>query len=134
MAKIWQRDQLKSSRKFTWALKWSASCWYPRCRNALVAERHFEAHPNLRISFVPTQHSGRALWDQKHPVGAFVIEEASTGLRVYFAGDTGYAEHFLDTRARFGSMDVALTSVLLPPRVRALTTWIPPMRCRLIAI
>jgi L-ascorbate metabolism protein UlaG (beta-lactamase superfamily) len=63
------------------------------------------------ITYVPAQHfsartpldRNRALW------GGFVIQTGS--LAVYFAGDTGYAEHFVETRRRFPRLNVALLPI-----------------------
>ena len=65
---------------------------------------------NLRITCVPAKHSNKRLpWDRKSTLaGGYVIE--STNSAVYFAGDTGYGEHFGEIAQRF-SIDVALLPV-----------------------
>ncbi|HEY2137273.1 MAG TPA: MBL fold metallo-hydrolase, partial [Xanthobacteraceae bacterium] len=65
----------------------------------------------LKITFVPAQHfSARTLFDrQKSLWGGYVIE--SPRQRIYFGGDSGYASHFSDIRARLGSPDIALLGI-----------------------
>jgi L-ascorbate metabolism protein UlaG (beta-lactamase superfamily) len=63
------------------------------------------------ITYVPAQHfsartpldRNRALW------GGFVIQTG--GFVVYFAGDTGYNEQFVEIRRRFPRLDVALLPI-----------------------
>lgn len=66
---------------------------------------------NLKINFVPVQHfSGRGLFDRNSTLwGGFVIESA--GKKIYFGGDTGYADHFKQTQERFGPMDIAFLPI-----------------------
>lgn len=61
--------------------------------------------------FVPVQHfSGRGLFDRNTTLwGGFVIQTMSK--KIYFGGDTGYANHFLQTREKLGPMDIALLPV-----------------------
>ena len=65
----------------------------------------------LKVTFVPAQHfSARGLFDQRKSLwGGYVIE--SRGRRVYFSGDTGYATHFADIRARLGSPAIAMLGI-----------------------
>jgi L-ascorbate metabolism protein UlaG (beta-lactamase superfamily) len=65
----------------------------------------------IQFHFVPVQHfSGRTLWDRNSTQwGGFVIE--ADGRKIYFGGDTGYADHFKKTRERFGPMDLALLPI-----------------------
>jgi L-ascorbate metabolism protein UlaG (beta-lactamase superfamily) len=64
-----------------------------------------------KITFTPSQHfSARTLWDRNRSLwGSFMIEH--TGLKIYFAGDTGYSNHFRETRARLGAPDIALLPI-----------------------
>ncbi|TXH70799.1 MAG: MBL fold metallo-hydrolase [Thiothrix sp.] len=65
----------------------------------------------FNVYFVPTQHfSGRGLFDRDTTLwGGFVLEVS--GRKVYFGGDTGYADHFQQTYAQFGAMDIALIPI-----------------------
>ncbi len=64
-----------------------------------------------RYTYVPAQHwSGRALSGRNRTLwGGFVVE--AEGRRVYFAGDTGYWQHFRQIRERCGPLDVALLPI-----------------------
>jgi L-ascorbate metabolism protein UlaG (beta-lactamase superfamily) len=63
------------------------------------------------VTLVPAQHfsargpldRNRALW------GGFIIDVGRT--RIFFAGDTGYAEHFGEIRRRFAPIDLALLPI-----------------------
>jgi L-ascorbate metabolism protein UlaG (beta-lactamase superfamily) len=63
------------------------------------------------VIMTPAQHwstrgpgnRNRSLW------GGFIVR--AHGRQVYFAGDTGYWEHFRDIHARFGRMDLALLPI-----------------------
>lgn len=65
---------------------------------------------NLKITFLPAQHwskrnfsdTNKSLW------GAFAIEGKH---KVYFAGDTGYANHFKDAYKKFGIFDLSLIPI-----------------------
>lgn len=64
--------------------------------------------PQQEIFLTPAQHwSGRGLLDSCQCLwGGFFI--SYKGLKVFFAGDSGYAPHFQEIFHRFGAMDVAL--------------------------
>lgn len=64
-----------------------------------------------RFTFVKAQHfSGRSLFDRNTTLwGGFVIE--ILGKKIYFAGDTGYGEHFKETYHKFGKFDFALIPI-----------------------
>jgi L-ascorbate metabolism protein UlaG (beta-lactamase superfamily) len=66
--------------------------------------------PGLRIHAVPAMHwSRRGLWDTNRALwSGWVVEGAK---RVYFAGDTGYGEHFAEIRARLGPPDLAILPI-----------------------
>lgn len=63
------------------------------------------------VTLAPAQHfSARTPFDRNRALwGSFTIELA--GLRLYFAGDTGYGEHFRLVRARLGRIGVALLPI-----------------------
>jgi L-ascorbate metabolism protein UlaG (beta-lactamase superfamily) len=66
--------------------------------------------PGLRIHAVPAMHwSRRGLFDTNRALWAgWVIEGAR---RVYFAGDTGYGDHFAQVRDRLGPPDLAVLPI-----------------------
>jgi len=65
----------------------------------------------FRVGLTPAQHfsartpldRNRALW------GGFVF--SAGGVRMFFAGDTGYAPHFREVRARWGRVDLAFLPI-----------------------
>ncbi|MHA7835724.1 MAG: MBL fold metallo-hydrolase, partial [Algiphilus sp.] len=63
------------------------------------------------LTAVPVKHwSGRTLGDRNLSLWAgYVIESA--GGPIYFAGDTGYDDHFAEAYARFGPMRAALLPI-----------------------
>jgi L-ascorbate metabolism protein UlaG (beta-lactamase superfamily) len=63
------------------------------------------------VTFTPAQHfSARTLFDRDRTLwGGFHV--AVDGVRVYFAGDSGYAGHFRQIRARLGAPDLALLPI-----------------------
>lgn len=63
------------------------------------------------VTFTPAQHfSARTPFDRNRSLwGGFHIEVDA--LRVYFAGDSGYAGHFRDVHARFGAPHLALLPI-----------------------
>lgn len=65
----------------------------------------------VTFHFSEVRHrSGRGLTDQMKTLwGGFVIE--APGASIYFAGDTGYGQHFSDSRAEFGDFDLALLPI-----------------------
>lgn len=65
----------------------------------------------LRIDAVPAQHfSGRGLFDRNQRLWAGYMLEAD-GLRVFFAGDTGYSPDFAAIGERFAPVDLALIPI-----------------------
>lgn len=62
-------------------------------------------------TFTPAQHfSARTPFDRNRTLwGGFYLEVER--LRLYFAGDTGYAGHFRDIRARLGAPHLALLPI-----------------------
>lgn len=65
----------------------------------------------LRVIPVPVQHwTARGLFDRNLALwSGFVIE--APGGPIYFAGDTGYADHFRQAHDRFGAMRFALLPI-----------------------
>jgi L-ascorbate metabolism protein UlaG (beta-lactamase superfamily) len=86
-------------------------------RNGLgrVAELDWwESHPGvgaLQVMLTPAQHfSSRHLWDRDETLwGGFVVSGGRQ--RIYFAGDSGYGEHFREIRRRAGPVDLALIPI-----------------------
>lgn len=66
---------------------------------------------DLIVHFVPAQHwSARTPFDANESFwGGFVLQGARN--RIYFAGDTGYANHFNLIREKFGPMDVSMVPI-----------------------
>lgn len=66
---------------------------------------------DFSLTFVPVQHfSGRTLFDTFSTLwGGFVLEIGER--KIYFGGDSGYANHYKETFARFGPMDLALLPI-----------------------
>lgn len=75
----------------------------------------------IRFHAAPARHfSGRGLRDRNRTLWAsWYLEElkeekkegAEEGLRIYFGGDTAYAEHFAEIREQFGPPHVAMMPV-----------------------
>ena len=63
------------------------------------------------ITFVPARHwSGRGVRGRNRTLwGGFVLSHGATS--VYFAGDTGFGEHFADIGRRHGPIDLALLPI-----------------------
>lgn len=66
---------------------------------------------NLRIHFVPAQHfSKRGLFDTDVTLwGGFVLESGDR--KVYFAGDTGFSDHFEEIGRRFAPIDLSFLPI-----------------------
>ena len=71
----------------------------------------WEGPRDLRVTLVPSRHfSARGLFDRNRALwGGFVLERG--GRRIYFAGDTGYGNHFAAIRERLGPLDLALLPI-----------------------
>ena len=69
------------------------------------------AFKDLRIHFTPAQHfSGRGVRDRDMTLwGGLWVETDADAL--FFAGDTGYSEHFSDIRQRLGKPRLALLPI-----------------------
>ena len=65
----------------------------------------------FRVVATPAQHfSARTPFDRNRGLwGGFVVSAGP--IRIFFAGDTGYAPHFRDVRARCGVVDIALLPI-----------------------
>jgi L-ascorbate metabolism protein UlaG (beta-lactamase superfamily) len=66
---------------------------------------------SFKLVFTPCQHfSGRSLWDRNESLwGGFYFK--SKNLSFYFAGDTGYSNHFSEVNKRYGAVDVAFLPI-----------------------
>lgn len=71
----------------------------------------YQVSNKLKAHFTPSQHwSARGLFDQRRSLwGAFFL--TSENLKIYFAGDTGYSDHFKEVSKRLGSPDLALLPI-----------------------
>lgn len=65
----------------------------------------------LPTTLTPAQHfSARTPFDRNRALwGGFVLE--IEGRRLFFAGDSGYAPHFVEVRERLGAVDLALLPI-----------------------
>jgi L-ascorbate metabolism protein UlaG (beta-lactamase superfamily) len=65
----------------------------------------------LSITAVPSQHwSRRGVFDQNKSLWMGAAIE-STGLRLYFSGDSGYGPNFAELGAQFGPFDVGIVGI-----------------------
>lgn len=66
---------------------------------------------DVRFIFTPSQHwSARSLWDKNECLwGSFMIDTGNE--KTYFAGDTGFGEHFSIMRNRLGAPDLSLIPI-----------------------
>ena len=71
---------------------------------------------DLNIHFVPAHHFSSRIWvpylyedDDKTLWGGWLLEH--NGKKLFFAGDTGYSNHFKDIQARYGDIDVCLLPI-----------------------
>ena len=69
------------------------------------------AHQGMTVHAVPVQHfSGRTATDRNRTLWAgFVLE--SGGIKVFFAGDTGYSKDFADIGKKFAPIDLSLIPI-----------------------
>lgn len=66
---------------------------------------------SVNVTLTPAQHwSARSPFDHNQSLwGGFVLE--SEKLKIFFAGDTGYDQHFKAIFQKFGAMDVSLLPI-----------------------
>jgi L-ascorbate metabolism protein UlaG (beta-lactamase superfamily) len=70
-----------------------------------------QALPNMRVHCVPAQHfSGRTLFDRNRTLWCGWACEAK-GANIYFAGDTGFGDHFQAIQEKFGPIRLALLPI-----------------------
>lgn len=64
-----------------------------------------------KITYLKCRHwSARGLFDRfKSLWGAYLIQNVDT--KIYFGGDTGYAEHFKEAAAKYSAIDISLLPV-----------------------
>lgn len=82
-------------------------------------DRHEVAGPRgpVTVHFVPAHHwSSRTPWDRQATLwGGFVVEAVTSPgaapVRLYYAGDTGYAPDFAEIGQRFGGFDLSMIPV-----------------------
>lgn len=87
----------------------------PWCKNLSIEMagwyQQYKTNSKVEIYFLPSRHwSKRGLSDEnKRLWGAFVIR--SMDKCIYFSGDTGYGNHFKDTKTLFPNIDVACIGI-----------------------
>lgn len=71
---------------------------------------------DFQLNFVPAHHFSNRIWvpflyeDNDATLwGGWVIEHKNK--KIFFAGDTGYSEHFKNIQQRYGDMDVCLLPI-----------------------
>ena len=66
---------------------------------------------DIEVTLTPAQHfSSRGLFDRNKSLwGSFILRMG--GKQLFFAGDTGYSDHFKEIRKRLGSPDIALLPI-----------------------
>lgn len=84
------------------------------CRASTTEMDWWQEHTledGVKIIYVPVQHwSSRTPFDTNDALwGGYVIH--SREKKIFFAGDTGYADHFKKLRERMGPMDVSLLPI-----------------------
>lgn len=88
--------------KWTNSKKIQAAGWYQQYRLK---------NSSLKVAFLPARHwSRRGLFDTNASLwGAFLLE--SNGRKIYFGGDSGYADHFKRVPELFGEIDYYLAGI-----------------------
>lgn len=71
----------------------------------------FDFHYGTQFITTPAHHwSGRGLLDRNRALwSGFVVK--TPRCKIFFAGDSGYASHFLEIRDRLGPMDISLLPI-----------------------
>lgn len=74
--------------------------------------QQFNTNENIAIDYLPSQHwSKRWLRDTNINLwGSFMIQDKKSNKTIYFAGDSGYAPHFLEIGNNY-TIDIALIGV-----------------------
>lgn len=69
------------------------------------------AHLKLKVYLTPAHHWSRRTFSDTNKAlwGSFIIETSVK--RIFFAGDTGYQDHFKKIQERFSSVDLALLPI-----------------------
>lgn len=83
-------------------------------RKNVVELDWWESHKfndDLTVNFVEVQHfSGRGVADRYSTLwGGFVLD--IKGRKMFFGGDTGYADHFKRVRKKYGAMDLSFLPI-----------------------
>ncbi|MEG1635529.1 MAG: MBL fold metallo-hydrolase [Rikenellaceae bacterium] len=65
----------------------------------------------VKVTFLPSQHWGKRYANDgaKRLWGAFMIEVGD--IKIYYSGDTGFANHFLEVKELFGEVDYAIFGI-----------------------
>lgn len=73
--------------------------------------QEYSLNKDQSIILTPAQHwSGRGLFDRcKTLWGGYIIK--SKNMKIFFAGDTGYNNHFQEIRKRYGTMNVSILPI-----------------------
>jgi L-ascorbate metabolism protein UlaG (beta-lactamase superfamily) len=72
--------------------------------------QQYRTEADLQIVFVPSRHwCNRGISINKRLWGGFIIKAA--GKTIYFAGDSGYGEHFKEIKQVFPSIDYAMIGI-----------------------
>lgn len=68
-------------------------------------------YKGLKISFEPSQHWSARGWSDKRETlwGSFVLHSRKG--QIYFAGDTGYGDHFKEINQKYGPMYISLLPI-----------------------
>ena len=83
--------------------------------NAKVVELNwwdeFKYNEDLSVNFVPGQHfSGRSLTDSYSTLwGGYMLDFKNS--KIFFAGDTGYADHFKQISSKYGDVDFSFIPI-----------------------
>jgi len=115
-ASIIELSKHNRSRELTFIVPLGFRSWFDDLdlKSVQVIELDWAEYYNIgdvRFTAEPSQHwSKRTLFDAyKRLWASFVIE--SDGKRIFFAGDTGYAEHFKTLGEKYGQFDLALLPI-----------------------
>lgn len=85
--------------------------WAPRVKINEIGWYQQIEFGDIKITFLPAHHWGkRSMLDTaKRLWGAFMIEYL--GLKIYFSGDTGFADHFKEVHDLFGDVDYTIIGI-----------------------